>query len=503
MPHDPAGQTAQTGQEATPGLTANPGRSNDLMTSARRFVLVFAAVFVAAFAAIATYLYVQHSEFSRAMRQNVVFESTQLRAEYLTFRNRAAEVLAGMPDRERAEVQVSYDILVARVGMLREGRSAVLYEQDRELAPQFRGLAAEILRWEPHVARFVAGDDHAGYTLLRELSAASVDFGAFTARANSLTQQRMVDTDHRIRMLYLLLLGLLLGGAVVVAVISRLLLRQAAATDAAHRHLTALARDLEAARRQAEAASRAKSSFLASMSHELRTPLNAVIGFADIMRQGLFGPIGNARYDEYVASIQQSGQHLLSLINDILDMSRIEAGRMELNEDRIDITDLIADCIDLVAMQARNKGVRLVPEAGSSEAALWADERALRQMLLNLMANGVKFTAEGGSVTVSHGQAEDGWYEIVVRDTGIGMAESEVVRVFEPFARGGSQLVRQQYDGTGLGLPITRRLVELHGGRIQLVSQLGQGTTARLRFPPERISRVSDFGAMLGVAPQD
>lgn len=481
---------------------AAPGR-NDLIGSARRFVLIFSAVFIVAFAGIASYLYVQHSEFARAMRQNVVFEGTQLRAEYLTLRNRMAEVLAGMPERERDDVQVAYDILLARVQALEEGRSAELYTNDRELAPLFRGLASEIQRWEPQVLRFVGGDDHTGYVLLRQLASAGAEFGAFTARANSITQGRIGDTDRRMQTLYLLLLALLLGGAAVVAIVARLLLRQATATDAAHRHLTALARDLEAARRQAEAANRAKSSFLASMSHELRTPLNAVIGFADIMHQGLFGPLDNARYAEYVASIQQSGQHLLSLINDILDMSRIEAGRVELNEDRIDIAGLVADCLDLVDVQARSKGVALQAEPGQADAALWADERALRQMLLNLTANGVKFTPTGGSVTVRHGVAADGWYEITVHDTGIGMAEAEVARVFEPFARGGSQLVRQQYDGTGLGLPITRRLVELHGGRIQLTSELGKGTIARLRFPPERISRVSDFGAMLSAAPSD
>lgn len=256
-------------------------------------------------------------------------------------------------------------------------------------------------------------------------------------------------------------------------------------------------------REVAERANKAKSQFLANMSHELRTPLNAVIGFADIMHQGLFGPLGNARYDEYVSSIQQSGQHLLSLINDILDMSRIEAGRVELNEDRIDVGMVLEDCLDLVAVQARAKNVRVDFPRGQSDGALWADERAMRQMVLNLLSNAVKFTAEGGSVTVQHGTAADGWYEISITDTGIGMAENEVARVFEPFARGGSQLVRQQYDGTGLGLPITRRLVELHGGRIQLKSQSGVGTTAMLRFPPERISRVADFGAILSTPGND
>jgi|GEM_PF-1228982 len=476
-------------------------RRGELTGSARRFVLIFAAVFIAAFAGITTYLYVQHSEYDRVMRQNVVIEGSQLRSEYLVLRGKLAEILAGAPNVERHEAQLSYDILLSRISALEDGRGADIYLKDTEMAPLFRSLTTDIHAWEAPVARFVAGDDLSGYTLLEQMTAVSPNFGAFTSRANSITQIRIGSTNQRLQTLYLLLLGLLIGGSVVVVVISRLLLRQAKATDAAHHHLATLARDLEAARHQAEAANRAKSSFLASMSHELRTPLNAVIGFADIMHQGLFGPLGNTRYHEYVASIQQSGQHLLSLINDILDMSRIEAGRFELNEDRIDISGLLIDCVDLVEVQARAKNVRVSLGKHEADTALWVDERALRQMLLNLLANGVKFTPAGGSVTVEHGTTDDGWYEIAISDTGIGMAENEVNRVFEPFARGGSQLVRQQYDGTGLGLPITRRLVELHGGRIHLTSQSGNGTTARLRFPPERISRVADFGAMLSVPP--
>ncbi len=486
-----------------PLIASSAPERASLFGSARRFVFGFVAVFAVATAAIFAYLYIQHREFTRVIRQNVIFEATQLRAEFLAFDAVLAEILAGMPERARSQAQTRYDIILARLAAIEQGRGAEVYLGDPEMAPNFATLASEIRQWETAVARFTAGDDAAGYSLLQQLAAAAPRFGAFTARANTLTQIRIADTNRRLEHLYILLIGLLVAGAVVVAVISRLLLRQASATDATHRHLAALARDLEAARRQAEAANRAKSSFLASMSHELRTPLNAVIGFADIMHQGLFGPLGNTRYAEYVASIQQSGQHLLSLINDILDMSRIEAGRVELNEDRIDIGMLLDDCLDLVMVQARAKNVRVDIVRAQSDGALWADERAIRQMVLNLLSNGVKFTAEGGSVTVEHGTAADGWYEISITDTGIGMAENEVARVFEPFARGGSQLVRQQYDGTGLGLPITRRLVELHGGRIQLKSQLGLGTTATLRFPPERISRVADFGAILSTPGND
>jgi two-component system cell cycle sensor histidine kinase PleC len=264
-------------------------------------------------------------------------------------------------------------------------------------------------------------------------------------------------------------------------------MRQLRASEAAHAEMRAMTVDLENARRQAEEASRTKSNFLATMSHELRTPLNAILGFADIMRQGIFGPVGNPRYEDYLDGIVKSGQHLLSLINDVLDMSRIEAGRLELVESRIDIGQAIDQALDMVTVTAQGKGVVLERALPASLPSLKADDRLVRQMLLNLLSNAIKFTPEGGQVEIAVALLGEGDLAIRVRDTGIGMSDRQLQKVFEPFSQGDSMRAREA-GGSGLGLPITRRLIELHDGRIHLASRKQSGTTATLVFPAARVS---------------
>jgi two-component system cell cycle sensor histidine kinase PleC len=270
------------------------------------------------------------------------------------------------------------------------------------------------------------------------------------------------------------------------------LLRQLKMTEKAHLDLRNMTVDLEQARREAEEASRAKSTFLATMSHELRTPLNAILGFADIMRQGLFGPVGSQRYLDYLDGIVKSGQHLLSLINDVLDMSRIEAGRIELRETNLDIGLAIDQALSLVAVTAEGKGVTLQHSVPPGLPQLRADERLLRQILLNLLSNAIKFTPEGGHVEVAAATLTDGGVAIRVRDTGIGMSDAQLRRIFEPFSHGDSLRARET-GGSGLGLPITRRLVELHGGQIHISSRKSLGTTATLVFP---VARAVTVGAV-------
>jgi two-component system cell cycle sensor histidine kinase PleC len=222
------------------------------------------------------------------------------------------------------------------------------------------------------------------------------------------------------------------------------------------------------------------------MSHELRTPLNAILGFTDIMRQGIFGPVGNARYEDYLNGIMKSGQHLLALINDVLDMSRIEAGRLELAESQFDIRQAIDHALDMVTVTAQGKGVALDRSLPAILPPLQADERLVRQMLLNLLSNAIKFTPEGGRVEIAAALLGEGDMAIRVRDSGIGMSDRQLQKVFEPFSQGDSMRAREA-GGSGLGLPITKRLVELHGGRIHLASRKSSGTTATLVFPAERV----------------
>ena len=240
--------------------------------------------------------------------------------------------------------------------------------------------------------------------------------------------------------------------------------------------------ELSTAKEQAEIANRGKSEFLAHVSHELRTPLNAIIGFAELMRTETFGPVGSPRYQEYLADIYNSGHYLLALINDVLDLSKIEAGRREMNFEVIAAADLINSCMRLVKERALEAGVALQVTLPSEPLRLHVDIRAAKQILLNLLTNAIKFTPRGGGVVVSVEADGKGKITLAVTDTGIGIAPQDLQRVMEPFAQVDNALNRK-HSGTGLGLPLSRMLVELHRGKLVLSSRLGQGTTVKVDLP--------------------
>ena len=242
--------------------------------------------------------------------------------------------------------------------------------------------------------------------------------------------------------------------------------------------------DLVRAHAEAEAASRAKSEFLANMSHELRTPLNAIIGFAEVIERETFGP-ASARYREYASDIHGSGRHLLQVINDILDLAKVEAGQMLLHEVRLDPALVMQGCVRLIKPRAAKTNVRLYTAFDPNLPVLLADEARLRQIALNLLSNAVKFTKPGGRVSISTGLDTAGEITIAVADTGIGMTPDEVRIALEPFRQVTSSLSRSN-EGTGLGLPLTKTLVELHGGRLDITSVPGRGTTVTVIFPPSR-----------------
>jgi two-component system cell cycle sensor histidine kinase PleC len=242
------------------------------------------------------------------------------------------------------------------------------------------------------------------------------------------------------------------------------------------------------ARSQSEAASIAKSRFLATMSHELRTPLNAILGFSEVMTGQIMGPMGNKTYLEYAGNIHQSGRHLLNLINEVLDLSRIEAGRYELHEEPVRLGDIIEDCHRLLKLKAEAKGLQIVESVQPDLPQLWADQRAVRQICLNLLSNAVKFTPRGGTVTMVARAGPAGGQILAVRDTGPGIPAEEIPKVLQAFGQG-SLAHETAEGGTGLGLPIVKSLVELHGGRFELASQLRRGTEATAHFPAQRAMR--------------
>ena len=244
--------------------------------------------------------------------------------------------------------------------------------------------------------------------------------------------------------------------------------------------------ELRLAKDEAEAANHAKSGFLATMSHELRTPLNAIIGFSEMMKQEVLGPVGNEQYRAYIGDIHASGTHLLQIINDILDLSKAEAGKIDLAEDVFDLHDIMRSVGQLTAGRVELADLTQTVELPDDVPPVSGDERKTKQVLLNLITNAVKFTPAGGSIAVTARWGPVEGLAITVADTGIGIPPDDLERVLKPFEQVDSSFTRQ-HQGTGLGLPLVKAIMEMHGGRLELKSELGVGTQATVIFPPERV----------------
>jgi signal transduction histidine kinase len=245
---------------------------------------------------------------------------------------------------------------------------------------------------------------------------------------------------------------------------------------------------LIASKEEAETSSRAKSNFLANMSHELRTPLNAIIGFAELMESETFGPIGSPRYQEYAATIRGSGTHLLGLINDVLDLSRLDAGRADLHEETIFVEHLVETVLTMIEQQAAKNGVKLVKDIARDLPRLNGDARRVRQVLINLLSNAIKFTASGGTVSIRVARNILGELSFEIGDTGVGIAAQDISKALTRFGQVDSRLARK-FEGAGLGLPLAKQLIELHGGTLSLTSKVDVGTVVTVTFPLERLVR--------------
>lgn len=240
------------------------------------------------------------------------------------------------------------------------------------------------------------------------------------------------------------------------------------------------------ARDEAVSASQSKSEFLASMSHELRTPLNAILGFSQVISDELLGRIGNGKYTEYARDIHSSGTHLLQIINDLLDISRIEAGRMRLQDENVDVQSIIVDSLGIIAQRAQQESVAVLNLAPANLPSLKADARLLKQVMLNLLSNAVKFTPSGGKVKIDAWQTAEGALEIVVADSGVGIAEDDIPRVLEIFGQVNLTHPRTR-EGVGLGLPICKSIMGMHDGTLSIESSVGAGTSVTLCFPSVRV----------------
>jgi two-component system, cell cycle sensor histidine kinase PleC len=245
------------------------------------------------------------------------------------------------------------------------------------------------------------------------------------------------------------------------------------------------------ARRRAEEANLAKSRFLATMSHELRTPLNAILGFSEVMKNELFGAHAVPQYKEYANDVHSSGQHLLEIINEILDLSRVEAGRYELKPERVLLGDIADECRNMLDLRARAKHISVAQKIAPNMPPIWADERAVRQIIINLLSNAIKFTPQGGEVMIMVGWTALGGQYVSIKDNGTGIPEDEIELVQESFGRG-TIAMKTAEQGTGLGLPIVKGLIDLHGGQFKLISKLRVGTEVVVSFPAERVMETLD-----------
>ncbi|MFZ5790895.1 MAG: sensor histidine kinase [Pseudomonadota bacterium] len=393
------------------------------------------------------------------------------------------------------DVLTRFEVFWSRLSVAQQGSEGRLLNEVSGAQVLFSDIIAKLTSIEPALNRLERGD-RSGYQALRtQIEAFLLPLHQTVLRAfQGRDQQHSVSWAEEFeRDLIFFLLGTVVIAVVLVTWLVWAFRRadsMRASAQEAHRKVTAANEELEKtagslrdALHAAAAANRAKSEFLANMSHELRTPLNAIMGFSEALGSGIGGTL-TQRQEEYLSDIRESGAHLLHIINDILNLSRCDAGRVELREELVDPAELIEKALSTMRAQAEKNQLRLMLEIAPRLPKLCADPVRVRQILLNLLSNALKFTPAGGEVRAAV-RYEDGCLRIMIADSGIGIAPEDIPRAFEVFGQIDSRLSRR-YDGAGLGLPLAKQFTELHGGGLELVSEVGFGTTAIVAFPRER-----------------
>ncbi len=462
-------------------------RAARLLRRARLRTVAIAALLVCTGVVAGLFLTTLSQLYRRAesSQYDILWYSYQAHLEYLKLTQMLQTAQLPEARVSRQSIELTADIFFSR----RQGIITALGEEIGHDNPQLTGVLAGIDALLKTTDRLLAQPGITVAALAQGMAEAAVPLGPLMQDMLVEVRQRSAEHWQEDQRMTLDTLSGIVAAAVILLVallafggLSTLQMRR---LETQREQLTELSRSLRAAKEAAEEANSAKSAFLANMSHELRTPLNAVIGFSEVLRSELFGPLGNQRYHEYAEDILVSARHLLTLVNDLLDHSRIEAGAYIIDEDWIDLGRSIAMAIKVFEQQAEKQKVTVRTDIAPRLPALHADGRAVQQILINLISNALKFTPEGGSVVVTAQCDERGRQSIAVRDTGIGIAEGDIPRALEPFVQLENPMSKR-HQGAGLGLPIVRSLARLHHAELEISSAAGRGSTFTVRFPAER-----------------